>query len=146
MDVHPDATDGVNTEQRRSRDATMSENIRLCRYDALTATSEAAVRRPTYISIEPSGRQRDRAFGAVLLGVRGPRLEVTGDVLDEHDRVPNLVGIKDVGRQCVAAPVPLAALCVDTDTTHVGTGNVNGSNSTDLSAAVYVSSVPGLIS
>jgi hypothetical protein len=60
--------------------------------------------------------------------------------------MPNLVGIKDLRRQCVAAPVPLAAICVDTDTTHVATGKVSGSDSTDLSAAVYVSSVPGLIS
>jgi hypothetical protein len=32
--------------------------------------------------------------------------------------------------------VPLAALRVDTNTTHVGTGKVNGSDSTDRSAAV----------
>jgi hypothetical protein len=83
-----------------------------------------------------SARQRDRAFGAVLLGVHSLRLELTRDVLDEHDRVPNLVGIKDVRRQRVAAPVPFAALCVQTHTTHLGTGNVNGSDSTDLSAAV----------
>jgi hypothetical protein len=83
-----------------------------------------------------SARQRDRSLGAVLLGLRGLRFEVTGDVLDEHDRVPDLVGIEDVRRQRVAAPVPLAALRVDTDTTHVGTGNVNGSDSTDRSAAV----------
>jgi hypothetical protein len=50
--------------------------------------------------------------------------------------VPDLVGIEDVRRQRVAAPVPLAALRVDTNTTHVGTGNVNGSDSTDRSAAV----------
>lgn len=84
-----------------------------------------------------SARQRDRSLGAVLLGLRGLRFEVTGDVLDEHDRVPHLVGIEDVRRQCVAAPVPLAALRVDTDVCHdVGTGKVNGSDSTDRSAAV----------
>ena len=48
----------------------------------------------------------------------------------------NVIGIEDVWRQCVAAPVPLAAVCVQTHTTHLGTGNVNGSDSTDLSAAV----------
>ena len=50
--------------------------------------------------------------------------------------MPNLVGVKDVRRQRVAAPVSLAAVCVDTDTAHVATGKVNGSDSTDLSAAV----------
>ena len=84
----------------------------------------------------PSRRQRDRAFGAVLLRVRGLRLELTGDVLDENDGMPNLVGVKDVRCQRVAAPVPLATVCVDTDTSHWGTGKVNGSDSTDLSAAV----------
>src|SRR5271170_7359221 len=54
-----------------------------------------------------SARQRDRVLRTVLRGVRSPRLEVTGDVLDEHDGVPNLVGIEDVRRQRVAAPVPL---------------------------------------
>ena len=81
-------------------------------------------------------RQRDRAFGAVLLGVRGLRLEVAGDVLDEDNGVPNLVGVKDVRCQRVAAPVPFAAVCVDTDTTHFATGKINGSDSTDRSAAV----------
>ena len=83
-----------------------------------------------------SARQRDRALGAVLLGVRGLRLELAGDGLDAHDRVPNLVGVKDVRCQRVAAPVPFAAVCVDTDTAHVATGKVNCSDSTDLSAAV----------
>jgi hypothetical protein len=50
--------------------------------------------------------------------------------------MPNLVGVKDVRCQRVAAPVPFAAVCVDTDTAHVATGKVNGSDSTDLSAAV----------
>ncbi len=85
---------------------------------------------------EPSRRQRDRAFGTVLLGIGGPRLLLTGDVRDEHDGVPDLVGIEDVWRQRVAATVPFAAVCVDTDLRHVGTGKVNGSDSTDLSAAV----------
>ncbi len=76
-----------------------------------------------------------------MLSVRGPRLELTGDVVDAHDRMSNLVGIKDVRRQRVAAPVPLAAVCVDTDTRHgfetaLATGNVNGSDSTDRNAAV----------
>ena len=83
-----------------------------------------------------SARQRDRSLGAVLLGLGSLRLEVTGDVLGEHDRVPDLVGIEDVRRQRVAAPVPFAAIRVDADTNHVGTGNVNGSDSTDRSAAV----------
>ena len=50
--------------------------------------------------------------------------------------MPNLVSIEDIWRQCVAAAVPLAALRVHTDTGHVATGKVNGSDSTDLSAAV----------
>jgi hypothetical protein len=88
-----------------------------------------------------SARQRNRAFGAVLLGVSGLHLEPTGNVFDAHDCVPNLVGIKDLRRQCVAAPVPLAAICVHTDTGHgfgtgLATGKVNGNDSTDRSAAV----------
>ena len=84
--------------------------------------------------------QRDRTLRAVLLGGNGLRLQVAGDVLDEHDGVANLVGVEDVGRQGVAAPVPLTAICVHTDATHgVDTGKVSGSDSTDLSAAVYVS-------
>jgi hypothetical protein len=93
-----------------------------------------------------SARQCDRSLGAVLLGLRGLRFEVTGDVLDEHDRVPDLVGIEDVRRQRVAAPVAFTAIRVHTDTGHLATGKVNGSDSTDRSAAVKVSSVPGLIS
>jgi hypothetical protein len=80
--------------------------------------------------------QRDRALGAVLLGGEGLRLQVAGDVLDEYDGMPNLVGVEDVGRQGIATPVPLTAVCVDTDTRHVGTRKVSGSDSTDLSAAV----------
>jgi hypothetical protein len=80
--------------------------------------------------------QRDSALGAILLGGDGLRLQFAGDVLDEHDGVPYLVGVEDVGRQGVAAPVPLTPVCVDTDTAHVATGKINGSDSTDLSAAV----------
>jgi hypothetical protein len=84
-----------------------------------------------------SGRQRDRGFGTIPLGVSGLRLQVTGDVLDQHDGVPDVVGIEDVRRQGVAAPVSLAAICVDADASHeLATGKVNGSDSTDLSAAV----------
>ena len=51
--------------------------------------------------------------------------------------MPNLVGIEDVRRQGVATPVADAASCVDSHPSHdAGTGNVNGSDSTDLSAAV----------
>ena len=62
---------------------------------------------------------------------------LTGDVLNKHDRMPNLVGVEDVRRQGVATPVADAASCVDSHPSHdAGTGNVNGSDSTDLSAAV----------
>jgi len=61
--------------------------------------------------------------------------------------MPNLVGVEDVRRQRVAAPVADAAICIDVDVTHdAATGKTSGSDSTDLSAAVYVNSVPGLIS
>ena len=112
----------------------------------MRASSGSQTSKDTNTPLGYSARQRDRALGAVLLGVRGLRLELAGDGLDAHDRVPNLVGIKDVRRQRVAAPVSLAAVCVDTNTAHVGTGKVNGSDSTDRSAAVKVSSVPSLIS
>ncbi len=72
---------------------------------------------------------------AVLLTGDGLRLEFTRDFLDEHDGVADLVGIEDVGRQGVAAPVAGAAVSVDEDAGH-GTGKVSGSDSTDLSAAV----------
>jgi hypothetical protein len=84
-----------------------------------------------------SSGQSDRTFGAVLLGGDGLRLELAGNVLDQHDSMPNLVGVEDVGRQGVTTPVPLAAVDVDADTCHgFGTGKVSGSDSTDLSAAV----------
>ena len=64
-------------------------------------------------------------------------LEFTGDFPDEHYRVSDLVGIEDVGRQRVTAPVPGAAVSVDPDAGHsVGTGKISGSDSTDRSAAV----------
>src|ERR1700754_1771513 len=44
---------------------------------------------------EQSLRQRDRAFGAVLLGVGGLCFELTGDILDQHDRVSDVVGVED---------------------------------------------------
>jgi hypothetical protein len=50
--------------------------------------------------------------------------------------MPNLVGVEDIRCQGVATPVADAAICVDGHTTHLGTGNVNGSDSTDRSAAV----------
>ena len=61
---------------------------------------------------------------------------LTGDVLNKHDRMPNLVGVEDVRRQGVAAPMPFAPICIDGDAGHVCTGNVSGSDSTDRSAAV----------
>ncbi len=62
---------------------------------------------------------------------------LTGDVFDKHDRVPDLVGVEDVRRQRVATPVTDAAICVYGHPGHdAGTGNVSGSDSTDLSAAV----------
>ena len=84
----------------------------------------AVVRRPTGRRQQkvrrrpaPSGRQRDRALRAIPLGVCGLRLVLTGDVFDEHDRMANLVGVEDVRRQGVAAPVADAAICVDADAT-----------------------------
>ncbi len=72
-----------------------------------------------------------------MLSDDGLLLQLAGDLLDAHDRVPNLVGVEDVGRQGVAAPVPEAAIQVDENLGHeVGTGNVSGSASTDRSAAV----------
>jgi len=68
------------------------------------------------------------------------------DFTDEHDGVADLVGVEDVGRQAVTAPVAGAAVGVDRDVGHDGTGNIRGSDSTDRSAAVKVSWVPGLIS
>ena len=72
-----------------------------------------------------------------MLAGDGLRLEFTGDVLDEHDGVAEFVGVEDVGRQGVAAPMAGATVSVDGDAGHVaGTGNVSGSDSTDRSAAV----------
>jgi hypothetical protein len=50
--------------------------------------------------------------------------------------MPDLVRVEDVRRQRVATPVTDAAIRVDGHPPHLGTGNVNGSDSTDLSAAV----------
>jgi hypothetical protein len=80
-----------------------------------------------------SASQCDRALGAVLLGGDGMLLEFAGDVLDEDDRVSDLIGVEDVGRQGVAAPVTGATVSVDADTSHdIVTANVSGSDSTDL--------------
>src|ERR1700678_3817862 len=85
----------------------------------------------------PSRRQRDRVLRAVPLSVGSPRLVLTGDLVDTHDRMPELIGVKDFWRQGVAAPMTNAAVCVDTDADHgMGAGNTNGSDSTDRSAAV----------
>ena len=65
------------------------------------------------------------------------RLEVTRDVLDEHDAVADLVGVEDVGPQGVTAPVAGAEVSVDPDVGHGrGTGKISGNDSTDRSAAV----------
>jgi hypothetical protein len=76
-----------------------------------------------------------------LLADDGLRLEFTGDFFDEHDGVAHVVGIEDVGRQGVAAPVAGAAVGVDGDSGHgfetgEATGKVSGSDSTDRNAAV----------
>ena len=94
-----------------------------------------------------SRRKCDRLLRTVLLTDNGVLLEFTGDVCDAHYRVSDLVGIENVGRERVAASMPGAALSVDGDAGHCfTTGNVSGSDSTDRSAAVYVSCVPGGIS
>jgi hypothetical protein len=80
-----------------------------------------------------------------LLTFDGLRLEVTRDLVDEHDAVAHVVGVEDVGPQGVAAAVTGAAFGVDGDAGH-DTEKVRGSDSTDRNAAVYVSCVPGLIS
>ena len=67
----------------------------------------------------------------------GLRLEVARDVLDAHDAVADLVGVEDVGRQGVAAPVAGAKVWVNPDAGHGWeTGKTSGSDSTDRSAAV----------
>ena len=85
-----------------------------------------------------------------MLCADGLRLAFAGDFLEEHYAVSNLVGVKDVWRQRVTASVAGAAVGVDPDVRHRrgarGSGKVSGSDSTDRSAAVYVSSVPGVIS
>ena len=85
-----------------------------------------------------------------MLCADGLRLAFAGDFFEEHYAVSNLVGVKDVWRQRVAPSVAGAAVGVNPDVGHRrharGTGKVSGSHSTDRSAAVYVSSVPGLIS
>jgi hypothetical protein len=51
--------------------------------------------------------------------------------------MPDVVGVKNIRRQGVTAPVTDAAIYVDIDVSHdVSTGNVNGSDSTDRNAAV----------
>jgi len=93
--------------------------------------------RPRRRSGAPSRRQRDGALGAVSLSVGGLRLEFTGDLVGMYRRVADLVGVKDFRRQGVATPVADAAICVNIDACHgAGTGNVNGSDSTDRNAAV----------
>ena len=70
-------------------------------------------------------------------------LEVTGDLIDKHDRMPDLVGIEDIWRQAVAAPVPDTPVGVNAYTVHdVGTGNFSGSVSTERSALVKTSCTP----
>jgi hypothetical protein len=72
-----------------------------------------------------------------LLGDNSLSLEFIGDVLDAHNRVPALVGLKEVGSQGIATSMPDAAIGVDDDSGHVaGTGKISGSDSTDRSAAV----------
>ena len=83
-----------------------------------------------------SACQPNRSLRAVLLGVHSLRLKFAGDVLDQNDRVPDVVGVENVRRQRVTAPVSFAALCIDTDASHVATGKVRGSDSTERSPAV----------
>lgn len=91
--------------------------------------------------------QDDRLLGAVLLTRDGLSLDLTRDVLGQHDAVAEVVGVEHVRRQAVATPVSGAAFGVDGDVGHFeGTGKTSGSDSTDLSAAVKVSCAPGLIS
>jgi hypothetical protein len=95
----------------------------------------------------PSRRQRNRALRAIPLGVGGLRFALAGYFFGKHDRVPNLVGVENVRRQGITAPVTDTTVCVDADASHdAGTGKVSGSDSTDRSAAVKANSVPGLIS
>jgi hypothetical protein len=101
---------------------------------------------PTRSMAPRLSRQGDRVLRAVALRVGGLPLVLTGDVFDKHDRMPNLVGVKDFRCQRIAAPMPFAPICIDGDAGHVCNGKVNGSDTTDRSAAVKANSVPGLIS
>ncbi len=92
-----------------------------------------------------SALQRDRTLRAVLRTDSGMLLELARDIVRENDRVPDLVSVEDVGRQCVAAPVSGADIGVDRDARH-DVENLSGSDSTERSALVYLSSVPGTIS
>ena len=72
-----------------------------------------------------------------MLRIGSLRLELPGDRGGRHYRVADLVSVKDFRRQGVATPVADAAICVNIDACHgAGTGNVNGSDSTDRNAAV----------
>ncbi len=91
-----------------------------------------------------SARQRDCLLRAVLLTGDRVGLEFTGDVLDNHDAVADFVGVENVRRQGIAAPVAGTPVGVDGDSRHrwttgseaEDTGKISGSDSTDLSAAV----------
>jgi hypothetical protein len=62
---------------------------------------------------------------------------LTGDFCDANDRVPDLVGVEDVRRQRITAPVPDTALGVDPDASHrTFTRKVSGNASTDRSPRV----------
>src|SRR5271166_1969570 len=84
-----------------------------------------------------SRAQGYRLFRAVLLAGDGMPLEFAGDVLDAQNRMPDFVGIEDVGCQRVTASMSHAAIRVNRDVSHrAATGNTSGSVSTDRSAAV----------
>src|SRR5258708_36231032 len=90
-----------------------------------------------------SRRQRDRLFRTILLTGDGMLLPFTGDFLDQHDRVSDLVGIEDVRCQRVTAAVAGTAVRVDRDATHrAATPNVSGSAATDRNPAAQVRSWP----
>lgn len=82
-------------------------------------------------------RQRDRALRAIPFRVAALSLQFTRHFLDEHDRMPDVVGIENFRRQGVTAPVADAAIHVHLDACHdTATGKVSGSDSTDRKAAV----------
>ncbi len=91
-----------------------------------------------------SARQGDRLLRAVLLSGERVGLEFAGDLLRNHDAVAEFVGVENVRRQAVAAPMAGTAVGVDGDSRHGyetgsepgDTGKISGSDSTDLSAAV----------